>query len=264
MVVYGVVGYKIYVKMLLVVCCDGEGIKCYVYVGIGNYYIKIIKIYIDYGLMMVEKGLCQDVYKIFQEFIGMGKVVCLKQLKYLLFILYLSLVQWIDFEIEQVLVGKLVCIIVKFNLFIEEQIMWVLYWVSQVGVQIDLIVCGICCLCSGIFGLLENICVCLVIGCFLEYMCIYYFYYVGEDLVYCFSVDWMDCNLFNWVEIVFLVNELVFKVQVLEQGLEYYLCDNGQVWELYGDGIYCCVQWVEYEVLFLVQQVLFEVLFGGV
>ena len=263
MVVYGVVGYKTHAKMLLVVRRDGEGIKRYAHVGTGNYHTKTTKIYTDYGLMTAEKGLCQDVHKIFQELTGMGKAARLKQLKHSPFTLHPSLVQWIDFETEQALAGKPARIIAKFNSLTEEQIMRALYRASQAGVQIDLIVRGICCLRPGIPGLSENIRVRSVIGRFLEHTRIYHFHHAGEDLVYCSSADWMDRNLFNRVETAFPVNEPALKAQVLEQGLEYYLRDNGQAWELHGDGIYRRVQRAEHEAPFLAQQALLEALSGG-
>ena len=193
----------------------------------------------------------------------MGKAARLKQLKHSPFTLHPSLVQWIDFETEQALAGKPARIIAKFNSLTEEQIMRALYRASQAGVQIDLIVRGICCLRPGIPGLSENIRVRSVIGRFLEHTRIYHFHHAGEDLVYCSSADWMDRNLFNRVETAFPVNEPALKAQVLEQGLEYYLRDNGKAWELHGDGIYRRVQRAEHEAPFLAQQALLEALSGG-
>ncbi|WP_297766114.1 polyphosphate kinase 1 [uncultured Alcanivorax sp.] len=262
-VVYGVVGYKTHAKMLLVVRREGDGIKRYVHLGTGNYHTKTTKLYTDYGLMTCEKGICQDVHKIFQELTGMGKAARLKQLKHSPFTLHPSLIEWIDFETQQATAGKPARIIAKFNSLTEEKIIQALYRASQAGVEIDLIVRGICCLKPGVPGLSDNIRVRSVIGRFLEHTRIYHFHHGGEDLVYCSSADWMDRNLFNRVETCFPVNDPVLKAQVIEQGLHYYLRDNRRAWVLQPDGIYLRAQPQDGEAPFIAQQTLLETLGGS-
>ena len=261
-VVYGVVGYKTHAKMLLVVRRDGDGIKRYVHLGTGNYHTKTTKLYTDYGLMTCEKSMGQDVHKIFQELTGMGKAARLKQLKHSPFTLHPSVIEWIEFETEQALAGKPARIIAKFNSLTEENIMQALYRASQAGVEIDLIVRGICCLKPGIPGLSENIRVRSIIGRFLEHTRIYHFHHGGDDLVYCSSADWMDRNLFNRVETCFPVNDPVLKAQILEQGLHIYLRDNTRAWELQPDGRYQRAQPQEGEESFIAQQSLLDTLGG--
>lgn len=261
-VVYGVVGYKTHAKMLLVVRRDGDGIKRYVHLGTGNYHTKTTKLYTDYGLMTAEKSMGQDVHKIFQELTGMGKAARLKQLKHAPFTLHTSIIEWIDFETEQALAGKPARIIAKFNSLTEEQIMQALYRASQAGVEIDLIVRGICCLKPGIPGLSENIRVRSIIGRFLEHTRIYHFHHDGEDLVYCSSADWMDRNLFNRVETCFPVNDPVLKAQLLEQGLHIYLRDNTRAWELQPDGRYQRAHPQDGAETFIAQQSLLDTLGG--
>ncbi|WP_417214192.1 polyphosphate kinase 1 [Alcanivorax sp.] len=261
-VVYGVVGYKTHAKMLLVVRRDGDGIKRYVHLGTGNYHTKTTKLYTDYGLMTCEKSMGQDVHKIFQELTGMGKAARLKQLKHSPFTLHPSVIEWIEFETEQALAGKPARIIAKFNSLTEENIMQALYRASQAGVEIDLIVRGICCLKPGIPGLSENIRVRSIIGRFLEHTRIYHFHHGGDDLVYCSSADWMDRNLFNRVETCFPVNDPALKAQILEQGLHIYLRDNTRAWELQSDGNYQRAQPQEGEERFIAQQSLLDTLGG--
>lgn len=261
-VVYGVVGYKTHAKMLLVVRRDGDGIKRYVHLGTGNYHTKTTKLYTDYGLMTCEKSMGQDVHKIFQELTGMGKAARLKQLKHAPFTLHTSIIEWIDFETEQALAGKPARIIAKFNSLTEENIMQALYRASQAGVEIDLIVRGICCLKPGIPGLSDNIKVRSIIGRFLEHTRIYHFHHGGDDLVYCSSADWMDRNLFNRVETCFPVNDPVLKAQILEQGLHIYLRDNTRAWELQPDGRYQRAQPQDGEESFIAQQSLLDTLGG--
>ena len=222
-VVYGVVGYKTHAKMLLVVRRDGDGIKRYVHLGTGNYHTKTTKLYTDYGLMTSDKSIGQDVHKIFQELTGMGKAARLKQLKHSPFTLHPSLVEWIEFETVEAQAGRPARIIAKFNSLTEEKIIQALYRASQAGVQIDLIVRGICCLKPGIAGLSDNIRVRSIVGRFLEHTRIYHFHHAGEDLLYCSSADWMDRNLFNRVETCFPINHPALKSQMLEEGLQYYL-----------------------------------------
>jgi len=262
-VVYGVVGYKTHAKMLLVVRREGDGIKRYVHLGTGNYHTKTTKLYTDYGLMTCEKGICQDVHKIFQELTGMGKAARLKQLKHSPFTLHPSLIEWIEFETQQATAGKPARIIAKFNSLTEEKIIQALYRASQAGVEIDLIVRGICCLKPGVPGLSENIRVRSVIGRFLEHTRIYHFHHGGEDLVYCSSADWMDRNLFNRVETCFPVNDPVLKAQIIEQGLHYYLRDNSRAWLLQPDGSYLRAQPQDGEAVFIAQQTLLETLGGS-
>ncbi|MCU5781604.1 polyphosphate kinase [Alcanivorax balearicus MACL04] len=262
-VVYGVVGYKTHSKMLLVLRRDGDGMKRYAHLGTGNYHTKTTKFYTDYGLLTAEPGICQDVHKIFQELTGMGKAARLKQLKHAPFTLHPSLMEWIEFETEQARAGKPARIIAKFNSLTEEHIMQALYQASQAGVEIDLIVRGICCLRPGIPGLSENIRVRSIIGRFLEHTRIYHFHHAGEDLVYCASADWMDRNLFNRVETCFPVNDPKLKKQILEEGLLFYLRDNTQAWILNADGIYRRAEPAAGEEPFLAQQALLEALSNG-
>ena len=259
-VVYGVVGYKTHAKMLLVVRRDGDGIKRYVHLGTGNYHTKTTKLYTDYGLMTSDKSIGQDVHKIFQELTGMGKAARLKQLKHSPFTLHPSLVEWIEFETVEAQAGRPARIIAKFNSLTEEKIIQALYRASQAGVQIDLIVRGICCLKPGIAGLSDNIRVRSIVGRFLEHTRIYHFHHAGEDLLYCSSADWMDRNLFNRVETCFPINHPALKSQMLEEGLQYYLRDNSRAWLLQPDGSYQRAQPAEGEERFMAQQTLLDTL----
>ncbi|WP_290525421.1 polyphosphate kinase 1 [Alcanivorax sp.] len=259
-VVYGVVGYKTHAKMLLVVRRDGDGIKRYVHLGTGNYHTKTTKLYTDYGLMTADKAIGQDVHKIFQELTGMGKAARLKQLKHSPFTLHPSLIEWIEFETAEAEAGRPARIIAKFNSLTEEKIIQALYRASQAGVEIDLIVRGICCLKPGIPGVSDTIRVRSIVGRFLEHTRIYHFHHGGEDLLYCSSADWMDRNLFNRVETCFPVNDPALKAQMLEEGLHYYLRDNSRAWLLQSDGSYRRAEPAEGEEMFIAQQTLLDTL----
>lgn len=125
-------------------------------------------------------------------------------------------------EVEFVCCGCLVEIWVKMNSLIDKEVIEVLYDVSQVGVKISFVLCGICGLCLGIKGLFENICVKLIVGCFLEYLCIVCFGNGYGLLFKCLCVffsfvDWMGCNLNCWVEVLVECNNEMVKVQIISQ-----------------------------------------------
>ena len=237
-VVYGIVGYKTHSKMILVVRRNQDGIKRYAHLGTGNYHVKTSKLYTDYGLLTANEDLCQDVHKIFLELTGMGKPARLKQLKHSPFTLHKSILDLIEYETEQALAGKPARIIAKLNSLTEVQIMQALYRASMAGVQIDLVIRGMCCLRPGIPGLSENIRVRSIIGRFLEHTRIYYFHHSGEELITLSSADWMERNLFNRVETCFPITDEKLKARVLEEGLDIYLRDNAQAWLLQPDGTY--------------------------
>jgi len=237
-VVYGVVGYKTHAKMMLVIRRGPEGIKRYAHLGTGNYHAKTAKIYTDYGLLTANEELCQDVHKIFLELTGMGKPARLKQLKHSPFTLHKSVLDLIEFETEQALAGKPARILAKMNALTEKQIIQALYRASQAGVEIDLVIRGICCLRPGIPGLSDNIRVRSIIGRFLEHTRVYYFLHDGEEPVYCSSADWMERNLFNRIETCFPILDPVLKQRVIDDGLTLYLQDDAQSWILQADGSY--------------------------
>ena len=237
-VVYGVVGYKTHAKMMLVVRRGAEGIRRYAHLGTGNYHVKTAKIYTDYGLLTSNEEICQDVHKIFLELTGMGKPARLKQLKHSPFTLHKSVMDLIEFEIAEAEAGRPARITAKFNALTEQQIIQALYRASQAGVEIDLIVRGICCLRPGLPGISDNIRVRSIIGRFLEHTRIYHFHHAGEEPVYCSSADWMERNLFHRIETCFPILDPLLKRRVIDEGLALYLQDDAQAWILEADGNY--------------------------
>lgn len=237
-VVYGIVGYKTHAKMMLVVRRSAEGIRRYAHLGTGNYHVKTSKLYTDYGLLTANEDLCQDVHKIFLELTGMGKPARLKQLKHSPFTLHKFLLDMIEFEMEQALAGKKARIIAKINSLTDPTIIQALYRASYAGVEIDLIVRGMCCLRPTIPEVSDNIRVRSVIGRFLEHTRIYYFWHQGEEPAWCSSADWMERNLINRVETCFPITDEKLKARVIKEGLKVYLRDNTQAWEMQSDGSY--------------------------
>lgn len=257
-VVYGIVGYKTHAKMILIVRREDNQLMRYVHLGTGNYHAGNARIYTDYGLLTTDKELSEDVHRVFQELTGMGKTVKLKKLLHAPFTLHQQLMNFIDHEIANAIAGKKARIIVKVNAITEQQLIDKLYEASQAGVKIDLIIRSICCLRPQLKGLSENIHVRSIVGRFLEHTRVYYFENDGNPRVYCSSADWMDRNLFSRVEACFPVEDPVLRKRIIEQGLENYLKDNQQAWELQPDGQWLSISPKEGEKVYISQQVLLE------
>ena len=129
-------------------------------------------------------------------------------------------------------------IVAKMNSLLEPAIIEALYAASQAGVEIDLIVRGVCALRPGVPGLSENIKVRSVIGRFLEHTRVFYFYADGQENVYLSSADWMERNFFRRIELAFPILDARLKKRVITEGLKLYLADNEQSWDMNSDGVY--------------------------
>ena len=235
-VVYGIVGYKTHAKLILIVRRENDQIRRYVHLGTGNYHEGNAKAYTDYGLFTADEEIAEDVHKIFQELTGMGKPAKVNKLLHAPFTLHDQLLGFIDEEIEHAKAGKDAHIIIKCNALTEQKLIDKLYDAAQAGVKIELILRSMCCLRPQVKGLSENITVRSVVGRFLEHTRVYYFFNDGDKRLYCGSADWMDRNLFHRVEVAFPIEDKKLFKRVFNDGLQAYLDDNVQAWELSGDG----------------------------
>ncbi|WP_020410637.1 polyphosphate kinase 1 [Hahella ganghwensis] len=261
-VVYGVVGYKTHSKMILIVRREESGLKRYVHLGTGNYHAGNARLYTDYSLLTADNALCEDVHRIFQQLTGMGKALKIKKLFHAPFTLHDKLLELIAKEAENSRQGKKGYILAKFNALTEPKVIEALYKASQAGVQIDLIIRGICCLRPGIPGVSENIRVVSVVGRFLEHTRVFYFYNDGKGSIYASSADWMVRNLLNRVETCFPIEHRELAERVKEE-LDYYLKDSVSSWELLPDGTYCQREPTEGEERFSAQNHLLATLASG-
>ncbi len=257
LVVYGVVGYKTHAKMMLVVRREGPDLVRYSHLGTGNYHSGTARLYTDYSYMTADDEVGEDVHKIFQQLTGMGKIQKLQKLYNAPFTLHAKMLELIQNEIRNVKAGKKGHIIIKVNGLTEPKLIRALYEASQAGVQIDLVIRGMCRLRPGLEGVSDNIRVRSIIGRFLEHTRIYWFANDGgKPVVIGSSADWMERNMLNRVETGF---ELFGKhAERIRNELEYYLRDNVQAWELHSDGSYSLVQPAEGEERFSAQQVLLD------
>lgn len=233
-VVYGVVGYKTHAKMILIVRREEGRLRRYVHLGTGNYHAGNARLYTDYSFMTCDESIGDDVNKLFQQLTGMGKALKIKKLFHAPFTLHNRLISLIERETAHGEKGR---IIFKFNALTEPQMIKALYRASQAGVQIDLVIRGICCLRPGVPGLSENIRVRSIIGRFLEHTRVYYFDNHGHPDVYCSSADGMERNLMNRIETAFPIEEPALLAR-LRDDLDAYLADNCQSWVLQSDGSY--------------------------
>ncbi|ABD82909.1 polyphosphate kinase 1 [Saccharophagus degradans] len=239
-VVYGVVGYKTHAKMILIVRRDGTELKRYVHLGTGNYHSGNARLYTDYSLLTADPVMGADVHRVFQQLTGMGKTERMDKLLHAPFTLKRQLLRLIDREVQAQREGKQGRIILKCNGLTEPKTLQALYKASQEGVQIDLIIRGMCCLRPGIPGVSENIRVHSIIGRFLEHTRVYYFAN-AEYNVYCASADLMERNLNRRVETCFPICQPELAQRVLTE-LELYINDTNQRWELDKEGVYTRVE----------------------
>ncbi|MDR0528473.1 MAG: polyphosphate kinase 1 [Zoogloeaceae bacterium] len=237
-VVYGVVGYKVHAKMLLIVRREEGQLRRYVHLGTGNYHPKTARLYCDFGLMTANEEIGDDIAEVFKQLTGLGRARALKHLWQAPFTLHPNIIAHIRAETEAARAGRKARIIAKMNSLLEPEVIHALYDASRAGARIDLIVRGVCALKPGVPGLSENIRVRSIIGRFLEHHRIFYFYADGAESLYLSSADWMERNFFRRIELAFPVLDARLKKRVIQEGLRPYLADNSQAWEMKSDGEY--------------------------
>jgi len=237
-VVYGVVGHKTHAKMLMVVRREEERLKRYVHLSTGNYHPRTTKLYTDWGLFTANEEFGADVSDVFIQLTGLGRASKLKHLWQAPFTLHKQVLRAIQNEVQHAQNGKKGRIVAKMNALLEPEIIAALYEASRVGVEIELVVRGVCALKPGIPGVSENIRVRSIVGRFLEHTRVFYFHNDGVEDVYLSSADWMDRNFFRRVEICFPVLDPKLKKRVINEGLKPYLEDNCQAWDMDAEGHY--------------------------
>ena len=236
-IVYGVVGYKTHAKMTLIVRRETDGLVNYVHLGTGNYHPKTARLYTDYGLFSCDAALGNDVHEMFLQLTSLGKVTGMERIIDAPFRLHEAILAKIAREARHAAAGKPARIVAKMNSLVEPQAIRALYAASCAGVEIDLIVRGICCLRPGVAGVSDNIRVRSIVGRFLEHTRVFHFENAGEPELYLASADWMDRNFFRRVETCFPLEHGALYDRV-ERELSLYLADNSNAWLLGTDGTY--------------------------
>jgi polyphosphate kinase len=236
-VMYGVFGYKTHAKMVMVVRREERGLRRYCHLGTGNYHAKTARLYTDYSLLTADEAIGEDIHEMFLQLTGLTRVPKLRKLLQAPFSLHAALLAKIEREIDYARSGVPARVVAKMNALTEPTIIHALYRASRAGVDVDLIVRGICCLRPGVPGVSDRIRVRSIVGRFLEHSRVYSFENGGSREIYCASADWMDRNLYRRIEVAFPVESLELKCRVADD-LEMYLEDDMQAWVLNSDGTY--------------------------
>ncbi|MGB8435574.1 MAG: polyphosphate kinase 1 [Burkholderiales bacterium] len=237
-VVYGVVGHKTHAKALLVVRREDSRLRRYAHLGTGNYHPRTARLYSDFGLLTADEQMCSDVNSLFTQVTSLGRPGKLHHLWQSPFTMHANVIGAIRNEARLAKEGKSARIIAKMNALLEPETIEALYEASQSGVKIDLIVRGVCALRPGVPDLSENIRVRSIVGRFLEHHRVFYFRNDDRHDVYLSSADWMDRNFFRRIEIAFPILDRKLRQRVIREGLNVYLADTMQSWDMGGDGLY--------------------------
>lgn len=236
-VIYGLVGLKTHSKIALVVRREEDGIRRYVHLGTGNYNDSTAKLYTDCGIFTCNEAIGEDATAVFNMLSGYSEPLSWNELVLAPIWLRTRFMRLIARETKHAREGKPARIVAKMNSLCDEGIIAALYEASAAGVEIELIVRGICCLKVGIPGISENIHVRSIVGNFLEHSRIFFFLNDGEEELYMGSADWMPRNLEKRVEIVFPVEDEQIKKEVMHI-LDIQMKDNVKASILQADGTY--------------------------
>jgi polyphosphate kinase len=213
-VVYGIVGYKTHCKACLVVRQEADGIRRYCHLATGNYNVRTGTLYGDLGLFTCRDTFGEDLTELFNLLTGYAHPRDFHHLLISPFALRVGMVERIRREAQQARDGHPARIIAKMNGLEDETLITELYAASQAGVQIDLIVRGLCCLRPGIPGVSDRIRVVSIIDRYLEHARIYYFHNAGNPEYWLASSDWMPRNLDNRVEVAFPILDASLQTQI--------------------------------------------------
>jgi polyphosphate kinase len=234
-VVYGLVGLKTHAKLSLVVRQEASGIQRYVHMGTGNYNPKTARLYEDFGLLSADPVLGDDVTKLFNQLSGFATLTHFARILVAPRTLRTGLLERIEREIINKQAGRPAGIRMKLNSILDEEFIEALYRAAQAGVEVQLIVRGICAIRAGVPGLSENIHVRSILGRFLEHSRIINFINGGDEEFWIGSADLMHRNLDRRVESMVKVTQTDHKIR-LHRALDGYLASTTSSWHMRSDG----------------------------
>lgn len=237
-VVYGIVGYKIHVKICLVVRREEAKIRRYVHLSTGNYNPSTARLYTDVGYFTCRPEFGDDATNLFNLLTGICQFQPMRKLLVAPFEMHRQLLELIEAETQNARRGLPARIIAKMNSLVDESVIEALYRASEAGVRIELIIRGICCLRPGVRGMSQNITVRSIVDRFLEHSRIWYFESGCQPKMFITSADWMPRNLFGRIEVAFPVEDGVLIDRLLHEVLAAPLADNAKAHLLQPDGSY--------------------------
>ena len=237
-VVYGLPDLKVHCKTALVVRQEGNVIRRYVHLSTGNYNSVTSQLYTDLGMFTCDEEIGADCTDLFNYLTGYSAKAEYRKLLVAPIKLREELEGMIQREIDHQRRGEQGHLILKMNALVDKRAIRLLYQASQAGVQVDLLVRGICCLRPGIKGVSENIRVTSIVGRFLEHSRIYYFRNAGQEEIYLGSADLMPRNLNRRVEVVFPVRDLKLIRHLRDDILSTYLSDTVKARRMQPNGSY--------------------------
>jgi polyphosphate kinase len=237
-VMYGLLGFKTHAKVLMVIRKERTGLRRYVHLATGNYNQQTARLYEDLSLFTAREDIGEDATSFFNMLTGYSAPVRWNRLIVSPLGLHESVLGLISREAEHARNGRPARIVAKMNSLVDADVIASLYAASQAGVEIDLLVRGICCLRPEVPGISERIRVHAVIDRYLEHARIFHFNNGGQDEVFCSSADWMPRNFRRRVEVLFPILDESLKKRVMEEVLSTMRSDNTKSWQLRPDGIY--------------------------
>jgi len=236
-VVYGLVGLKTHSKTSLVVRREGSTLRRYVHIGTGNYNSGTARLYTDFGLLSCRPELGADVSDLFNVLTGLSRQRDFRRLIVAPMNLRNWILEMIQRETDHARAGRPAHIILKLNSLVDPACVGALYAARQAGVEIDLIIRGICSLWPGIPGVSEGICVRSIVGQYLEHSRVFSFTNGGSPELYIGSADLMERNLDRRVEAIVPIEDPDARARI-DDVLKVMLADDSRSWQLGADGKY--------------------------
>jgi len=241
-VVYGLIGYKTHCKVSLVVRREGDSIRRYVHLGTGNYHPQTARQYTDLSFLTMRTEIAEDASALFNMLTGYCEPPHWKRLAVAPFDLQAQVIALINKQTERARRGEPARIVAKMNSVVDPSTIRALYTASEAGVEIDLLVRGICCLRAGVKGLSERVRVFSVVDRFLEHSRVFAFGPPEASEVYIASADWMPRNFMRRIEVMCPIEDPHLKQRLLNEVLGTALRDNVKARELQTDGRYARVE----------------------
>ncbi|MDH5720969.1 MAG: polyphosphate kinase 1 [Spirochaetia bacterium] len=254
-VVYGIAGIKIHAKMALVLRKEGDTLQRYIHLSTGNYNSSTARVYTDMGYFTTDREIAEDINNLFNRITGYTKLTQMKKIFASPVGIKQKVIELIQEEIKNKKENKKAGITLKMNALVDEDIIRELYNASKSGIEIKLLIRGICCLVPGVKNISENIKVYSIVGRLLEHSRLFIFENAGDPLVFLSSADWRPRNFQRRIEIMFPILDENIKKRILSEIVPVYFSDNEKTRILNSEGKYIRKKIVEKEEILNAQEI---------